>query len=67
MVMRQEVPYIRIIRHIPREMRDKLPQEYIALFEIKVRSHAYQYQAEIHLADYVSYSRYPKPSTYTRL
>ncbi|KAL4891631.1 hypothetical protein BDV59DRAFT_181367 [Aspergillus ambiguus] len=33
MVMRGEVPYIRVIKLIPREMRDKLPQEYLALIE----------------------------------
>lgn len=33
MLMREEFPFIRILRLIPREMRDKLPQEYIALLE----------------------------------
>lgn len=34
--MREEFPFIRILRLIPREMRDKLPQEYIALLETTV-------------------------------
>ncbi|KAL5689794.1 hypothetical protein EMGR_008450 [Emarellia grisea] len=33
MLMREDFPFIRILRLIPREMRDKLPQEYIALLE----------------------------------
>lgn len=37
MVMRGDIPYLRIIRLIPREMRDRLPQHYIALLETSVR------------------------------
>ncbi|KAL5359701.1 RNA polymerase I-specific transcription initiation factor Rrn7 [Aspergillus floccosus] len=33
MVLREEVPYIRVIKSIPREIRDKLPQEYLSLIE----------------------------------
>ncbi|KAE8353148.1 RNA polymerase I-specific transcription initiation factor Rrn7 [Aspergillus coremiiformis] len=33
MVMREDIPYIRIIRSIPRDMRDKLPQEYLSILE----------------------------------
>ncbi|KAE8147865.1 hypothetical protein BDV25DRAFT_159440 [Aspergillus avenaceus] len=33
MVMCGDVPYIRITRSIPREMKDRLPQEYLSLFE----------------------------------
>ncbi|PKX89555.1 TFIIB-type zinc finger domain-containing protein [Aspergillus novofumigatus IBT 16806] len=33
MLMREDIPFIRVLRLIPREMRDKLPQEYIALLE----------------------------------
>ncbi|GFF43049.1 RNA polymerase I-specific transcription initiation factor rrn7 [Aspergillus udagawae] len=33
MLMREDIPFIRVLRSIPREMRDKLPQEYIALLE----------------------------------
>jgi hypothetical protein len=36
MVMREEVPYIRVIKSIPRDIRDKLPQEYLALIETTV-------------------------------
>ncbi|XHF97989.1 hypothetical protein AWENTII_001562 [Aspergillus wentii] len=35
MVMREEVPFVRVIKSIPREMRDKLPQEYLSLLETK--------------------------------
>lgn len=35
--MKGDVPYLRIIRLIPREMRDRLPQHYIALLETSVR------------------------------
>lgn len=34
--MRGDVPYLRILRLIPREMRDRLPQQYIALLETSV-------------------------------
>ncbi|TPR11854.1 bacterial signaling protein N terminal repeat family protein [Aspergillus niger] len=33
MVMRGEVPFIRIVKDIPREMRDRLPQEFISILE----------------------------------
>ncbi|PLN84478.1 RNA polymerase I-specific transcription initiation factor Rrn7 [Aspergillus taichungensis] len=33
MLMRGEVPFLRIILAIPREMRDRLPQEYLSLLE----------------------------------
>ncbi|GKZ34338.1 hypothetical protein AbraIFM66950_004568 [Aspergillus brasiliensis] len=33
MVMRGDVPFIRIVKDIPREMRDKLPQEFISVLE----------------------------------
>ncbi|KAF7130954.1 hypothetical protein CNMCM5793_003889 [Aspergillus hiratsukae] len=33
MLMREEIPFTRVLRSIPREMRDKLPQEYISLLE----------------------------------
>ncbi|KAL4881218.1 hypothetical protein BJY04DRAFT_227883 [Aspergillus karnatakaensis] len=33
MVMRNEITYYRALIHIPRDMKDKLPQEYIALLE----------------------------------
>ncbi|BCR84176.1 TFIIB-type zinc finger domain-containing protein [Aspergillus chevalieri] len=33
MVMQGDVPYLRIIKTIPREMRDKLSPEYLSLFE----------------------------------
>ncbi|KAK5696428.1 hypothetical protein LTS12_028567, partial [Elasticomyces elasticus] len=33
MVMKEDVPYLRIVRLIPRDMRDRLPQHYIALLE----------------------------------
>ena len=36
MVMRGEIPYIRITREIPQEMREKLPQGYITALETKV-------------------------------
>jgi hypothetical protein len=36
MLMREEIPFIRVLRLIPREMRDKLPQEYISLLETTV-------------------------------
>ena len=31
-----DIPYIRITRSIPREMRDKLPQEYLSMIETTV-------------------------------
>lgn len=31
-----DIPYIRITRSIPREMRDKLPQEYLSIIETTV-------------------------------
>ncbi|KAL1854658.1 hypothetical protein Plec18170_004749 [Paecilomyces lecythidis] len=31
--MRQEIPFIRVVREIPREMRDRLPQEYIGALD----------------------------------
>jgi RNA polymerase I-specific transcription initiation factor RRN7 len=34
--MREDIPFIRVLRSIPREMRDKLPQEYVALLETTV-------------------------------
>ena len=37
--MRGEVPFLRIILAIPREMRDRLPQEYLSLLETTVRMH----------------------------
>ncbi|KAL4741895.1 hypothetical protein BDV11DRAFT_212504 [Aspergillus similis] len=33
MVLRNDIPYYRVFLHIPRDMKDKLPQEYIALLE----------------------------------
>ncbi|OOF97187.1 hypothetical protein ASPCADRAFT_165775 [Aspergillus carbonarius ITEM 5010] len=33
MVMRGDVPFIRIVKAIPREMRDKLPPEFISILE----------------------------------
>jgi RNA polymerase I-specific transcription initiation factor RRN7 len=36
MVMRNDIPYYRVFLHIPRDMKDKLPQEYIALLETTV-------------------------------
>lgn len=33
MIMYGDIPYIRITRSIPREMRDKLPQEYLSIIE----------------------------------
>ncbi|PYH64700.1 TFIIB-type zinc finger domain-containing protein [Aspergillus vadensis CBS 113365] len=33
MVMRGDVPFIRIVKIIPRDMRDKLPQEFISILE----------------------------------
>jgi hypothetical protein len=45
--MREDIPFIRVLRLIPREMRDKLPQEYIALLETTVRFY-------LHDADCVS-------------
>ena len=36
MVMRGDVPFLRIVKTIPREMRDKLPQEYISILETTV-------------------------------
>ncbi|KAL4866299.1 hypothetical protein BDV12DRAFT_199364 [Aspergillus spectabilis] len=33
MVMRNEITYYRALIHIPRDMKDKLPQEYIALLD----------------------------------
>ncbi|KKK17398.1 hypothetical protein AOCH_003598 [Aspergillus ochraceoroseus] len=33
MVMRNDIPYFRVLIHIPRDMKDKLPQEYMALLE----------------------------------
>lgn len=38
MIMRGDVPFLRVIRIIPREMRDKLPQHYISLLETTVWS-----------------------------
>lgn len=35
MIMREEIPFIRIIKSIPREMRDKLPQTYLSILETK--------------------------------
>lgn len=34
--MRGDVPFLRIVKSIPREMRDKLPQEYISILETTV-------------------------------
>ncbi|KAJ5601312.1 pol I core factor CF [Penicillium lagena] len=34
LVIRQDVPYIRVVREIPREMRDKFPPEYLSLLEV---------------------------------
>ena len=39
MVMRGEVPFIRIVKDIPREMRDRLPQEFISLLETTVSAY----------------------------
>lgn len=36
MVMRGDIPFLRIVKSIPREMRDKLPQEYISILETTV-------------------------------
>ncbi|KAL5046279.1 hypothetical protein BDW71DRAFT_182510 [Aspergillus fruticulosus] len=33
MVLRSDIPYYRAFLHIPRDLKDKLPQEYIALLE----------------------------------
>lgn len=37
MAMRGDIPFFRALRYIPREMRDKLPPEYIARLEPRVR------------------------------
>lgn len=37
--MRGDVPFLRIVKSIPREMRDKLPQEYISILETTVWYH----------------------------
>lgn len=34
--MRGDVPFIRIVKHVPREMRDKLPSQYVSLLEPRV-------------------------------
>lgn len=34
--MRNEIPYYRVFLHIPGDMKDKLPQEYIALLDTTV-------------------------------
>lgn len=34
--MRQEIPYIRAMRNIPKEMGDKLPPEFVAKLEMNV-------------------------------
>lgn len=39
-VLREEVPFLRIIRHIPKEMRDKLPGEYHRSLDLKVRNYS---------------------------
>lgn len=39
--MREDIPFIRVLRLIPRDMRDKLPQEYIALLETTVSFYLY--------------------------
>lgn len=39
MVMRGDVPFIRIVKIIPRDMRDKLPQEFISILETTVSAY----------------------------
>lgn len=34
--MRQEIPFIRAVREVPREMRDRLPQEYMGALDTRV-------------------------------
>ncbi|KAF4768111.1 hypothetical protein HAV15_002136 [Penicillium sp. str.  len=34
MIMRQEIPYARVLATVPREMRDRLPPELTAIFEV---------------------------------
>lgn len=36
MAIRGEMPFIRIIKDIPREMRDRLPPQFIAILETTV-------------------------------
>jgi len=38
--MREEVPYIRVIKSIPRDMRDRLPQEYLSALDTRVSKNA---------------------------
>ncbi|KAL4929450.1 TFIIB-type zinc finger domain-containing protein [Aspergillus undulatus] len=33
MILRNEIPYYRVFNHVPHDMKDRLPQEYIALLE----------------------------------
>ncbi|KAJ5586896.1 uncharacterized protein N7459_002661 [Penicillium hispanicum] len=39
LIVRQDIPYIRAVRTIPREMRDKLPPEFLSILDIIVSSH----------------------------
>lgn len=36
MIMRQEIPYVRVLATVPREMRDRLPPELTAILEVNV-------------------------------
>lgn len=36
MIMRQEIPYARVLATVPREMRDRLPPELTAILEVNV-------------------------------
>ena len=36
MIMRQEIPYARVLATIPRDMRDRLPPELTAILEVNV-------------------------------
>lgn len=36
MIIRQDIPYIRAVRSVPRDMRDRLPPELISLLDLVV-------------------------------
>lgn len=38
MAMRGDIPFIRTIRSVPADMRNKLPQQYLSLLEPRVSS-----------------------------
>lgn len=46
LIIRQQIPYIRAIRSIPREMKDKLPPELVARLDLSVRHHPLLYEPE---------------------